>query len=45
MKTADISKSLGFVVLVAVGVFLAGITMTALRDNDFVRRDINGFDS
>ena len=41
----DIGKSLGFVALVAVGVFIAGITMNALRDNEFVRRAINGFDS
>lgn len=32
------------VVPVVLGVFLAGLLMNALRDNDFVKDAINGFD-
>lgn len=30
---------------VVIGVFIAGLLMNALRDNDFVRSAIDGFDS
>jgi hypothetical protein len=29
---------------VVLGVFIAGLLMNALRDNDFVKNAINGFD-
>ncbi|WP_375595855.1 hypothetical protein ABWI00_06055 [Algihabitans albus] len=33
------------VVPVVLGIFIAGLLMNALRDNDFVRDAIKGFDS
>ena len=31
--------------LVALGVFVAGLVMNALRDNSFVKHAINGYDA
>ena len=40
----NFTKSATTVALVVAGVFIAGMVMNALRDNDFVKNAINGFD-
>lgn len=38
------TKDLKLVGVVVIGVFVAGLVMNALRDNDFVKNAIDGFD-
>tara|TARA_X000000368_G_scaffold383658_1_gene341708 strand:- start:8139 stop:8267 length:129 start_codon:yes stop_codon:yes gene_type:complete len=42
MKLGSAPKT---VLLTALGVFIAGVAMNALRDNDFVKNAISGFDA
>ena len=40
----NVNKVLMATVPVVLGVFVAGLIMNALRDNDFVKNAIDGFD-